>query len=247
VKALTYSAEFFPEEEDAKPSKFELWIEKKIGGERAMKFFIGLAVFLGIGFSVGLFILLPTLLAGLLVPAAGSPVAGNLIEGAIRIVLFLVYLILISRMKDIKRVFQYHGAEHKSIACYEAGLDLSVENVRNSSRFHPRCGTSFMFVMLILSIFVISILSFFVPDEVKKVTILWVLIRLPMIPLIMGIGYEFIRYAGRHDNAFVKGLSAPGLWMQRITTKEPDDDIIEVGIASLKAVITENPEDDEIK
>jgi uncharacterized protein YqhQ len=150
-------------------------------------------------------------------------------------------------MKDIKRVFKYHGAEHKTIACYEAGQELTVENVKKCTRFHPRCGTSFMFVMLILSIVVITLLSLVVPANLKQNTMAWVLIKLPMLPIIMGLGYEFIRYAGRHDNLFVKILSAPGLWMQRITTKEPDDDIIEVGIESLKAVVTENPEDDEIK
>jgi uncharacterized protein YqhQ len=155
-------------------------------------------------------------------------------------------MLLVSQMKDIKRVFKYHGAEHKSIACYEAGMDLTVENVKKCTRFHPRCGTSFMFVMLIISILVVSLLSVFVDDELKKNTVIWMLIKLPLIPIIMGLGYEFIRYAGKHDNLFVKILSAPGLWMQRITTKEPDDDIIEVGIASLKAVITENPEDDTI-
>ena len=156
-------------------------------------------------------------------------------------------MLLVSRMKDIKRLFMYHGAEHKSISCYESGMELTVENVKRCSRFHPRCGTSFMFVMLILSIVVITLFSLVVPDELKHNRIIWMLIKLPLVPLIMGIGYEFIKYAGKHNNALVKILSAPGLWMQRITTKEPDDDIIEVGIASIKAVITDNPEDDEIK
>ncbi|MBR6392512.1 MAG: DUF1385 domain-containing protein, partial [Eubacterium sp.] len=168
-------------------------------------------------------------------------------EGVLKIIIFVLYMLLVSQMKDIKRVFKYHGAEHKSICCYEQGLDLTVENVKNCSRFHPRCGTSFMFVMLILSIVVITVFSRFVPQELRSNTILWTLIKLPMIPIIMGLGYEFIKYAGRHDNVIVKILSAPGLWMQRITTNEPDEDIIEVGIASLKAVITDNPEDDEIK
>ena len=156
-------------------------------------------------------------------------------------------MLLISRMKDINRLFKYHGAEHKSIACYEAGLDLTVENVKKCCRFHPRCGTSFIFVMLILGMLVVSLLSLVVPSELKSITWLWTLIKLPCIPIVMGIGYEFIKYAGTHDNLFVKILSAPGLWMQRITTKEPDDDIIECGLASIKAVITDNPEDDELK
>ena len=150
-------------------------------------------------------------------------------------------------MKDIKRLFQYHGAEHKSIACYESGEELTVENVKKCCLFHPRCGTSFMFVMLILSIIIVTLLSLVVPAELKQNTIIWMLIKLPLIPLIMGIGYEFIKYAGKHDNVFVKIVSAPGLWMQRITTKEPDDDIIEVGIEAIKAVITDNIEDDEVK
>jgi uncharacterized protein YqhQ len=149
-------------------------------------------------------------------------------------------------MNDIKRTFMYHGAEHKSIACYEAGLDLTVENVKKCTRFHPRCGTSFIFVMLILSIILSTILSKIFPS-IAQVRVLWMLLKLAFIPLVMGLGYEFIKYAGRHDNIIVKILSAPGLWMQRLTTKEPTDDIIEVGIESLKAVITDNPEDDEIK
>ena len=149
-------------------------------------------------------------------------------------------------MKDIKRTFMYHGAEHKSIACYEAGLDLTVENVKKCSRFHPRCGTSFIFVMLIFSIVFSTILSKIFPS-IAEVRILWMLLKMAFIPFIMGIGYEFIKYAGKHDNVIVKILSAPGLWMQRLTTNEPDDEIIEVGIEALKAVITDNPEDDEIK
>ena len=140
----------------------------------------------------------------------------------------------------------YHGAEHKSIACYEAGKELTVENVRESCRFHPRCGTSFIFVMLIFSIIFSTVLSKIFPS-IAQVRVLWMLLKLAFIPLLMGVGYEFIKYAGKHDNLLVKILSAPGLWMQRLTTKEPTDDIIEVGIESLKAVITDNPEDDEIK
>ena len=140
----------------------------------------------------------------------------------------------------------YHGAEHKSIACYEAGMELTVENVKKCTRFHPRCGTSFIFVMLIFSIVFSTILSKIFP-EIATVRILWMFLKIAFIPLLMGVGYEFIKYAGKHDNLFVRVLSAPGLWMQRLTTKEPDDEIIEVGIEALKAVITDNPEDDEIK
>ena len=150
-------------------------------------------------------------------------------------------------MKDIHRVFMYHGAEHKSIFCYENGLELTVENVRKQSRFHPRCGTSFMFVMILLSILLSSALVLIFPNLADINRMLWILIKLLIMPLVMGIGYEFIKYAGKHDNLLVKILSAPGLWMQRITTKEPTDDIIEVGIEAIKAVLTDNPEDDEIK
>ena len=168
------------------------------------------------------------------------------IEGVIKIIIFVVYIALVSRMNDIKRTFMYHGAEHKSIACYEAGLELTVENVKKCSRFHPRCGTSFIFVMLILSIVLSTLLSKIFP-AIAEVRVLWMFLKIAFLPVVMGLGYEFIKYAGRHDNLFVKIVSAPGLWMQRLTTKEPTDDIIEVGIESLKAVITDNPEDDEIK
>ncbi|MBE6719990.1 MAG: DUF1385 domain-containing protein [Ruminococcaceae bacterium] len=249
-KCLMYSAEVsgMEEIEEAEMSKFEKWLTNKLG-DKLMGIVTGIASVFGFALAFFIFAYLPSLLFKLInthTAADLEPWRGTF-EGLLKIIIFVLYMFAVSQMKEIRRVFKYHGAEHKSIACYESGLELTVENVRNSSRFHPRCGTSFMFVMLILSIFVISVLSFFVPDEIKKITILWVLIRLPMIPLIMGIGYEFIRYAGRHDNVLVKILSAPGLWMQRITTKEPEDDIIEVGIASLMAVITENPEDDEIK
>ena len=170
-----------------------------------------------------------------------------LFEGIVRIIIFVAYMALVSRMKDIHRVFMYHGAEHKTIFCYEHGLPLTVENVRKQSRFHPRCGTSFMFVMIILSILLSSALVLIFPGLQNVNRAVWILVKLLVLPLVMGIGYEFIKYAGKHDNLLVKILSAPGLWMQRITTQEPTDDIIEVGIASLKAVITDNPEDDEIK
>ena len=249
-KCLMYSAEVsgMEEIEEAEMNKFEKWLTDKLG-DKLMSIITGIATVLGFALCFFIFAYLPSMLFKLIDTHTATSLEAfrGLFEGILKIIIFVLYMFCVSQMKDIKRVFKYHGAEHKSIACYEEGLELTVENVKKCSRFHPRCGTSFMFVMLILSIVIISILSFFVPEDIKKITILWVLIRLPMVPLIMGIGYEFIRYAGRHDNALVKVLSAPGLWMQRITTKEPEDDIIEVGIASLKAVITENPEDDEIK
>lgn len=249
-KMLMYSAEVSGLEdiEDAEMSKFEKWLNDKLG-DKLMNIIMGIATVLGFALAFFIFFYLPVFIFNRVNALANGSLTSlqGTFEGLLKIIIFVAYMLLVSQMKDIKRVFKYHGAEHKSISCYESGLELTVENVKNSCRFHPRCGTSFMFVMLILSIFVITLLSFFVPEELKKNTVLWMLIKLPMIPVIMGIGYEFIRYAGKHDNIIVKILSAPGLWMQRITTKEPDEDIIEVGIEALKAVITENPEDDEIK
>lgn len=249
-KLLMYSAEASGMEdlEDVEMNKFEKWITYKLG-EKFMDIIMGFASVLGFALAFLIFFFLPVFIFNKINSASHmslTPWQGT-IEGCMKIFIFVVYMLLVSQMKDIKRLFKYHGAEHKSIACYEAGEELTVENVRKCTRFHPRCGTSFMFVMLILSIVVVTLLSLFVPAELKQNTIAWMLIKLPLIPLIMGIGYEFIRYAGKHDNLFVKIVSAPGLWMQRITTKEPDDDIIEVGIASIKAVITDNIEDDEIK
>lgn len=249
-KTLMYSAEVSGMEdiEDAEMTKFEKWLDDKLG-DKLMNVIMVIASILGFVLAFVIFFFFPVFIfnkVNALANDALTPWQGT-IEGCLKIVIFVIYMLLVSRMKDIKRLFRYHGAEHKSIACYEQGLDLTVENVKKCTRFHPRCGTSFMFVMLILSILAVTLLSLFVPDELKHNTVVWMCIKLPLIPIIMGLGYEFIRYAGRHDNILVKILSAPGLWMQRITTKEPDDDIIECGIEALKAVITENPEDDEIK
>ncbi|MFR5876743.1 MAG: DUF1385 domain-containing protein [Eubacterium sp.] len=249
-KTLMYSAEVSGMEdiEDAEMSKFEKWLTDKLG-DKLMNVIMAIASVLGFVLAFVIFFYFPVFIFNKINALSNDallPWQGT-IEGCLKIIIFVVYMLIVSQMKDIKRLFKYHGAEHKSIACYEAGLDLTVNNVKKCTRFHPRCGTSFMFVMLILSIVVVTLLSLVVPDDLKHNTVAWMCIKLPLIPIIMGIGYEFIRYAGKHDNMFVKILSAPGLWMQRITTKEPDDDIIECGIEALKAVITENPEDDEIK
>ena len=167
-----------------------------------------------------------------------------LFEGVLRIIIFVLYMWLVSLQKDIKRVFMYHGAEHKSIFCFENGLELTVENVRNQKRFHPRCGTSFIFVMLILSIAVSSCLVLIFPTLASVSRPVWILVKLLVLPFVMGLGYEFIKYAAKHDNIFVSILAAPGLWMQRITTKEPTDDIIEVGIESLKVALNGRDEED---
>lgn len=248
-KMLMYSAEVSGMEdiEDAEMNKFEKWITDKLG-DKFMTLIMGIATVLGFALAFLIFFYLPVLAFnrfnawadGSLTPWQGT------FEGVIKIIIFVVYIALVSQMNDIKRTFMYHGAEHKSIACYEAGLELTVENVKKCSRFHPRCGTSFIFVMLILSIVLSTLLSKIFP-AVAEIRVLWMLLKIAFLPVVMGLGYEFIKYAGRHDNLFVRIVSAPGLWMQRLTTKEPTDDIIEVGIASLKAVITDNPEDDEIK
>ena len=252
-KCISYSAEVSGMEdiEEAEMSKFEKWLTDKLG-DKLMNVLMGIATILGFALAFYIFAYLPSQLFDLInkhiITSANLEPVRALFEGILKIVIFVLYMFLISQLKDIKRVFMYHGAEHKTICCYEKGLPLTVENVKKCSRFHPRCGTSFMFVMLILSIIIVLAVSFVVPDELKQNhRILWVLIRVALVPIVMALGYEFIRYAGRHDNLFVKILSAPGLWMQRITTKEPEDDIIECGIAAFEAVITDNPEDDEIK
>jgi uncharacterized protein YqhQ len=232
VKALTYSAEFLPEEDQEEPGKFDKWIEEKFGMDKAEKFLIGFAVFLGICLSVGLFILLPTLLASFVTNLTDSALWRNLTEGAIRIIIFLLYMYFCTRVKDLKQVFRYHGAEHKTIFCYEQGLPLTVENVRKQSRFHPRCGTSFLFVVMIISILVFSVVSW---------SNVWLrmLFRLLLLPVVVGVSYEFNRWAGRHDNILTRILTAPGKALQRLTTAEPDDGMIEVGIEALRLVIPE--------
>lgn len=231
-----------PEEE---LSKFDKWIEKHFG-EKIMNIVGVISAVLGFGLAFFLFMWLPSFVVDKV--TFGKLLEFHpLFEGIIRIIVFVLYMLAVSHMKDIHRVFMYHGAEHKSIFCYENGLELTVENVRKQSRFHPRCGTSFMFVMILLSILLSSALVLIFPNLADINRMLWILIKLLIMPLVMGIGYEFIKYAGKHDNLLVKILSAPGLWMQRITTKEPTDDIIEVGIEAIKAVLTDNPEDDEIK
>ncbi len=235
VKALMYSADFFPEEE-GEPSKFDQWLENKLGSEKLQQVVVTFSVFLGVLFSVALFFLLPTLLAGLIPGLKERAVLRTLIEGLFRIAIVLGYMILISRMKDMRRVFSYHGAEHKTIRCYEAQLPLTVENVRPQTRLHPRCGTSLLFVVVIVSILVSSLFSALWPISN---TFLRILSRLIMLPFIVAISYEFNRLVGRHDNWLTRALSAPGMWFQHFTTNEPDDSMIEVAIAALELVIPE--------
>ena len=237
VKALMFSADYYPDEgEAAEPGKFEQWLEEKLGSETMSKVVVAVAVILGIAFSVGLFMLLPTLLASAVELFTPSVLIRNLVEGIVRVAIFLGYLILCSRMKDMKRVFAYHGAEHKTIFCYEKGLELTVENVRVQPKHHPRCGTSFLFVVIVISILVFSVL--FTLVSVPNVLVR-MLCQILVLPVVVGISYEINRYAGRHDNALTRIMTAPGLWLQNFTTNEPDDSMIEVGIEALRLVIPE--------
>lgn len=244
VTALMFSAEFFPEEDEVEeePSKFEMWLEKKLGSEKMMSVITTLAVILGIGMSIGLFFFLPTMLGTAITLVTKSMLARNVAESLLKIIIFVGYLALCSRMKDMRRVFSYHGAEHKTIACYEAGEALTVENVRRHDRHHPRCGTSFMFIVIFVSILVSTVVFAIWPVHNA---FLRFLAHLVMLPAIVGVTYEFNRWAGRHDNALTRILVAPGLWMQNLTTFEPDDSMIEVGITALKLVLPEEKGTDE--
>ena len=235
------------ENSEENQSKLDKWLSEHLS-KKVMSVITGVASVLGVLLAFALFFFLPSKITDFFNNLASGALTNfrALIEGIMRMIIFIAYIALVSLMKDIKRTFMYHGAEHKTIFCYEHGLELTVENVRKQSRFHPRCGTSFMFVMIIISVIISSIISVAFPYLRNNIAV-WMIIKLLILPLVMGFGYEFIKYAGRHDNLLVRILSAPGLWMQRLTTKEPDDSMIEVGIAAFKAVITDNPEDDAIK
>ena len=238
------------EEKEEEMSKLDRWLTDHMG-EKMMAVVGVISAILGAGLAFVIFMYLPTLGVDLLddyiLRSVDIQRFHPLLEGVLRMIIFVLYMYVVSRMSMIKRVFMYHGAEHKTIFCYENALDLTVENVRKMSRFHPRCGTSFMFVMIIISVLVSSALVLIFPELSGINRLLWIAIKVAILPLVMGLGYEFIKYAGKHENVIVKILSAPGLFMQRITTVEPTDDIIEVAIESIKAVITDNPEDDKIK
>lgn len=234
------------EESEENMSKLDKWLNDHIN-KKVLGVLTGIASVLGMLLAFLLFFYLPTTAVNFLNKISGEVLTNYraLFEGIIRMVIFVAYIALVSLMKDIKRTFMYHGAEHKTIFCYEMGCELTVENVKKMSRFHPRCGTSFIFVILIISVVISSAISVTWP-ELRDTTVLWIAIKILILPLITGLSYEFIKYAGRHDNIFVKILAAPGLWMQRLTTKEPDDDMIDVALAAFKAVITDNPEDDAV-
>lgn len=227
---LMKSAEKAGVEEE--PTKFDRWLEEKLG-DNMMKVLGGFAVVLGVALAAVLFIFIPTGLSSLLKPLIGAGIGLSLIEGLIKVIILVGYMWLCSRMKEIHRVFEYHGAEHKSIACYEAGLPLTVENIRPQRRFHPRCGTSFLFLVVFISIIVGSFISWDNPA-------IRMLLKLALIPVVVGISYELIKLAGRSDGILTRIISAPGMWLQRITTCEPDDGQIECAIAALEAVIPED-------
>lgn len=240
-KCMEKSAEKAGIDDDTDPeemSKLDKWISDHFG-PKMMAVVTGISLVLGVALAFGLFFYLPTYLVDLSDKYIFKNALADihpLFEGIMRMIIFIAYIWLVGKMPDIKRVFMYHGAEHKSIFCYEAGLPLTVENVRKQQRFHPRCGTSFIFLILVISILISSLVVVLFPsiDDNRAV---WMIIKLLIVPLTVGFGYEFIRYAGKHDNALTRFFSAPGLWMQRLTTKEPTDDIIEVGIAAISAVL----------
>ncbi len=238
------------EEKEEDMSKLDKWLSEHMG-EKMMAVVTGVSSVLGVVLAMLIFLYLPIEVVDLfdefVIKNADISRFHPLIEGIMRIIIFILYMYLVSKMSMIRRVFMYHGAEHKTIFCYENGLELTVDNVRKMSRLHPRCGTAFMFVMLILSMAVSFSLVLIFPGLANINKLLWMLIKIAILPVIMGLGYEFIKYAGKHENIIVKILSYPGLLMQRITTVEPTDDIIEVAIESIKAVLTDNPEDDMIK
>lgn len=255
IRALMYSAEFFDVEEDEEPkdkkqdnwkNSFlkEKWKNSSLYGvlqDKSEDIEIGLTLIVSLLLTIGLFILLPTVITNLLKNAIEKPILLNLVEGLIRIAVFLLYIVIVSKMDEVGRVFEYHGAEHKTIHCYEHGEELTVENVRKYPILHPRCGTSFLFMVMIVSILVLSFFGW--PNPIKRL-----LIRLIMLPVIAGISYEINRLIGKSRSKFAYLISYPGLFIQKIATvKEPDDSQIEVAILALEAVLTENREEDRWK
>lgn len=249
VRAIMKSADLNPDETyDEEPGKLDLWLEKKLGNEVFQKFILSCTVVVSMLLSVGLFFLLPMIVSELFSGIIESQVVIHLIEGLVRMVIFMIYMVLVSRMKEMKRVFAYHGAEHKTIRCYEAKLPLTVDNVRAQTRLHPRCGTSFLLVVMILSILVftvaVSVLLEIFPalaalEGTFRFKLIKIAFKLLLLPLVVAIAYEINRWVGKHDSAFTRFLTAPGLWMQNFTTNEPDDSMIEVAITAVNAVLPE--------
>ena len=235
IKTLTYSAGFYEDEEETNDLPVDK-VTRSIFKEKAESFLMGLTVCISVLFSVLLFIVLPYGISELLknVMNIRSNTVLAVVEGVLRILIFLIYMVLISKMKDIQRTFMYHGAEHKCINCIENGFELNVENVRMSSRIHKRCGTSFLFFVMFVSIVCFIAISAIMPKDVN--VFVKVIVRLLLVPVIAGISYEILRAAGKYENAFLNIISKPGMWMQKFTTKEPDDSMIEVGIKAVEAV-----------
>lgn len=228
MKTLTWSASFFEDDEDVQPTKTELWLDK-VFGEKLEGLLMSVVMVISVVMAIGIFMVLPLIIANVFRHFITSETVMAIIEGFIRIAIFITYIKIVSRMEDIRRTFMYHGAEHKCINCLEHGMELTVENVRKSSKQHKRCGTSFLLIVM-----VISILFFMV----VRVNTLWLRIisRIVLVPVIAGVSYEFLRLAGRSDSKLVNILSRPGMWMQNLTTKEPDDPMIEVAIAAVESV-----------
>ena len=238
MKTLKSSADALGIEEEE--TKFEKWLKEKLG-VKATDFVMGISLVLGLALSLGLFLGLPILVTAginwLITFFGGDPmgdVVKSVVEGLVKVAIFVGYLALVSLMPDIKRTFMYHGAEHKSIACFEAGDELTPENAMKHKRFHPRCGTSFMFLMILIGVVAGICIRLVIPNID---TWLYTLIRIAILPILMGVGYEIIMIAGKHDNWFTRAISAPGLWVQRITTKEPTLDMLEVAIVSIKCAL----------
>ena len=254
VRALLRSADLSPEETaEEESSRLDRWLEKKLGNEKFQQVLIYGAAVLGLAMSIGLFFLLPMIVGSLFDGVVKSTVGINLIEGLVRMTIFMAYMVLISRMAEMKRLFAYHGAEHKTIRCYEAKLPLMVENVRSQSRLHPRCGTSFLLVVMILSILVFSVASSLLLELAPGLAamrgsfgyrLIMIGFKLLMLPVVVAFAYEINRYLGRHDNALSRIVMAPGLWFQNFTTNEPDDSMIEVAIQAVEAVLPENEGED---
>lgn len=228
MKTLTWSAGFFEDDESTEPGKFELWLDR-VFGEKLEAALMSLVMVISVVLAIVIFMVFPMLLSRVLHPLIPSETVMAILEGILRILIFICYIKLISRMEDIRRTFMYHGAEHKCINCIEHGMELNVENVRRSSKEHKRCGTSFLLIVMVISILFFMVI---------RVDNLWLRIvsRIVLIPVIAGVSYEFLRLAGRSESRLVNLLSRPGLWMQGLTTKEPDDSMIEVAIAAVEQV-----------
>ena len=246
VKALMKSADLNPDATTEEPSKFDLWLEKKLSNKKNQETLLIITVCISLLFSIGLFFVIPMLLGSIFELWVKNTLALNLIEGLIRVMILVGYMYFAAKIPDMARVFAYHGAEHMTICCYEAGLPLTVENVRKQCRFHPRCGTSFLLVVVVLSVILFSVVSTGLLNLIPALAairgtigyrFIMMAVKLLLLPVLVSLAYEINRLVGRHDNWFTKVIMAPGLWMQRITTNEPDDDMIAVGIAAVEAVL----------